>query len=268
VQCNLCCSENILLKFTKRYDNKYWRIYECQECQVEYVCHNYSQEEVLEIQKSYFNLNNTSTDNSIYWKNELAIIMAIGYNSGAILDVGCNDGQFLSICSTPWKRYGIELSTAGDLAREKGITVINKEITEYKFPDNFFDVVTMFAVIEHLKDPKGLLKEINRILKPDGLVVIMTGDKNSFKARTKGENWHMYCPPIHLWFFSRKSLDLLAESCGFKSIYHRYTSGGMYWSKNRLFQIIEKCFVKSIFEKWFKQIPFYDHLYAYYRKEQ
>lgn len=97
-----------------------------------------------------------------------------------ILDVGCGDGSFsvrLKEVSNAREVYGIEISpAAADLASKAGIKTFCLDIDDGDFPfeDNFFDAVFCGEIIEHLYDPDHLLEEVNRILKPTGLLVLST----------------------------------------------------------------------------------------------
>lgn len=82
------------------------------------------------------------------------------------LDIGCGDGYFLrrSPCE---ERYGLD-------------KLLGDEVTDrLDFPDAFFDVVTLLAVIEHLKDSRVLLKEIARVLKPGGQLILTTPKRSA-----------------------------------------------------------------------------------------
>lgn len=80
------------------------------------------------------------------------------------LDIGCGDGYFLkrSKCQ---ECFGLD-KLFGDN--------INSRL---EFPDNYFDYVTMLAVIEHIDDPEPLIAEITRVLKPGGKLIITTPQK-------------------------------------------------------------------------------------------
>lgn len=176
-------------------------------------------------------------------------------------------GHFLDNAGSGWEKYGIELSEeARRVAEEKGIVTF-ETIEEAAFPAEFFDVVTMFAVIEHLPDPKRVVKELTRVLKRDGLFVIMTGDVKSLKAKNKGKNWHMYRPPEHLYFFCAQSLDILMDSFGFRKVKIIYTDGGMtrlpFLPLNMAVRVglmtLERMPV-------LQSLPLFDHNYSYYRR--
>ena len=208
------------------------------------------------------------------WRTECRVIDSLGFHSGRVLDVGCNQGVFLESMGEDWEKHGVELARPlADIARGKGIRVYDQPVEDCRFPDSFFDVITMYALIEHLRDPRLVINEISQALRPGGLLVIMTGARNSLKARCKGQSWHMYCPPIHLWFFTHRSLVLLIEQFGFKETSSRYTSGTMPWYisgclAGKALDFVEKQVVKRLFEHpplW--RVPLYDHLYLYALKE-
>ncbi|MFQ6057613.1 MAG: class I SAM-dependent methyltransferase [Anaerolineae bacterium] len=133
-----------------------------------------------------------------------------------LLDVGCHIGVFLEIAQERgWEAWGVEPSHwAAEQAQAKGLQVINGTLEEAAFPDASFDVVTMWDVIEHLTDPLGELREVNRVLKEGGLLCVHTMDIESPLARVLGERWP-WLMEMHLYYFSRRTLTSMLEKAGF-----------------------------------------------------
>jgi hypothetical protein len=106
----------------------------------------------------------------------LALIMAKGviryHGDGRILDVGCGGGSYLyRLRQWGWDSYGVEPGEVGvKQARALGLEVRHGMLADARFPDAFFDVVRLSHVLEHLPNPNETFREINRILKPQGLV--------------------------------------------------------------------------------------------------
>ena len=97
--------------------------------------------------------------------------------NGRILDIGCGTIPFFLLNTKFTEKYGIDPTV--NASNYSGIRVANFDIEEdttLPFQDNFFDVVTMLAVFEHIEQDKlpGTLKEIKRVLKPGGSFVMTT----------------------------------------------------------------------------------------------
>jgi len=144
-----------------------------------------------------------------------------------LLDVGCHIGVFLEIAAAHgWEAWGVEPSRwAVGVARSRGLRVVEGTLREAAFPDAWFDVVTMWDVIEHLTDPLGELREVHRILKPGGWMVIHTMDIESPFARLLGPRWP-WLMEMHLYYFSRRTLRAMLEKAGFR--FHSATVQGRY----------------------------------------
>lgn len=146
---------------------------------------------------------------------------------GLVLDVGCAMGFFMEEAQKlGFKAFGIEISKyAGNFAKKKfGKRIFLGSVEEFfqKWPKlpNFknleFDVIILSDIIEHVKDPRGILTYLRKILKNDGVIIIQTGDSDSFWARLMKKNWHFFAPPQHLYFFSKKTLSEVLTQAGFK----------------------------------------------------
>ena len=149
---------------------------------------------------------------------------------GRILDVGCGRGFFLQSLGKEWERHGVEpsQSAADYAARENGIPVHAGSLFSVKLPDAFFDVVTLFDVMEHLAEPAKIVAEVRRVLKPGGSLLIGTGNCGSLAARLAGAQWVYLAIPDHVSFFSEASLRRVLAAAGFKEIlFHSLHHGQM-----------------------------------------
>jgi 2-polyprenyl-3-methyl-5-hydroxy-6-metoxy-1,4-benzoquinol methylase len=140
---------------------------------------------------------------------------------GRLLDVGCAEGFFLEAAKAGgWECYGVELSSfAAEVASKAGVgEVFCGTLRDAKYPDDHFDVVTMFDVIEHLHDPRAELEEVRRILKPGGLYYLLTPDAKSPAARLMGKRWFEIKPPEHLFYFSTANMNDMLRAAGFEKV--------------------------------------------------
>jgi len=140
-----------------------------------------------------------------------------------LLDVGCSSGPFLTIASRlGFKAEGVEPAPqAAQVARSSGLNVHQGFLEDIKFPSNTFDVVTMFEVIEHVKDALLLFNECHRIIKSGGLLMIGTANTDSWTANTMKSRWEYFDISRHgghISFFNPQSMRVLAQKSGFKVV--------------------------------------------------
>lgn len=147
--------------------------------------------------------------------------------SGKLLDVGCALGFFMEeAVNRGFEAYGIEVSKyAADIAQIKfGKKIFYGSVEEYcqkkdklpQFKKLAFDVIIFSDFIEHVQDPRTILKNLRSSLKNDGVIIIQTGDSSSLWARLAGKNWHFFAPPQHLFYFSKKTITELLSQAGYK----------------------------------------------------
>ncbi|NAS31605.1 methyltransferase domain-containing protein [Flavobacteriaceae bacterium R38] len=132
-----------------------------------------------------------------------------------ILDIGAGTGDFLKVAKDKsWNVSGTEPDLkARSLSKEKGILLLEETSL---FENHFFDAITMWHVLEHVPDVKKQLKELKRLLKPDGTIFIAVPNFKSLDAKKYKEFWAAYDVPRHLWHFSKTSISKLAEDEGLK----------------------------------------------------
>jgi SAM-dependent methyltransferase len=141
--------------------------------------------------------------------------------SGKLLDVGAGVGAFLSVSSRHgFSAKGVEVSKWASryARREKGLDVATGTLEDARFEDAHFDVVVLNHVIEHVQDPRALLGEIRRILRPGGLIVLGAPNAESLMARLIRARWASYRPGEHIWHFTPSTLRRLVESEGFRVV--------------------------------------------------
>jgi SAM-dependent methyltransferase len=139
---------------------------------------------------------------------------------GRLLDVGCATGTFLRGApqNRAWELYGVEISEyAGRIARDRyRLNVKVGTLEQAAYRDDYFDVITMWDVLEHLHDPASSLAEIRRILKRDGILVARVPNAASRDARLFGRFWVGWEPPRHLYGFTPKTLGAFLSQAGLR----------------------------------------------------
>ena len=131
------------------------------------------------------------------------------------LDIGCSDGLYLRKFSPD--SVGIEqMPELAEAARHDGLNVIQGDLFEAlsSLDDSNFDAVLFSHVMEHLENPILALREINRVLKPGGMLVLGLPTENNIFRLTFG---HDYFDGTHLYAFSVRNADKLLELNGFTS---------------------------------------------------
>jgi len=144
---------------------------------------------------------------------------------GRVLDVGTGFGFFLAeMKKRGWEVMGVEISPKGvDYARNVlGLAIHPGPLEKVAFPDDYFDAVTGFYVIEHLPHPMAFLKECYRILKPEGLLLLRYPHTTPIKNLLKlfGIKNRLYDLPAHLCDFSPKMIQGCLEKIGFEKCQH------------------------------------------------
>jgi SAM-dependent methyltransferase len=141
------------------------------------------------------------------------------------LDVGSGFGFFVAEMENEgWEAVGVEISQrALDYARNVlALTVRTGPLEKVGFPDNHFDAVTGFYVVEHLPSPKAFLGECHRILKPGGPLLLRYPHTTPIKnlLRFLGVKNRLYDLPAHLCDFSPKMIQQCLEGIGFEKCEH------------------------------------------------
>jgi SAM-dependent methyltransferase len=250
-QCALCGSKNSKLHLNKDGYN----ILQCKDCSfifLDYEPDDFKQKEFYSIE--YFKgltdgrgYEDYESDKIFLKKNFRRRSKHLNkyVKSGNVLDLGCAYGFFLDVLGENFDRFGMDISEhALKVANAK--FNINAKIGPLKansYPNNFFSLITMWDVPEHLHNLKSDFKICHNILMESGILALQTGDVGSLFARICGKKWHLYTVPEHLWYFSFSTLEKLAHDSGFEVVEMKHE-----WNYYSLDYLIER-FVKTVFEK-------------------
>jgi 2-polyprenyl-3-methyl-5-hydroxy-6-metoxy-1,4-benzoquinol methylase len=270
-ECKICNSTERKL----RYSIGYYDVVECNNCGVIFldlyrdfdISKLYSSDYYLEREEYY--LKNCIVDPSCRIENPNILDFRKGLNfiesfkkTGRLLDVGCGIGIFLFMAKEKgWDVFGIDVSDyAANFAKERfGIDCFVGSLKKANFPDNHFDVITLWDVIEHFENPLEELEEIRRILSDDGVILFDTPNVESlmrqiahwiyvltggiFKYPVKKLYHH-----FHLYYYSPRTLRMLLDKAGFEIIEMRKKTIPITKARgNRMEKLIVK--VLSILEK-------------------
>ena len=140
---------------------------------------------------------------------------------GRLLDVGCSIGLFLDLArDRGWNGTGIEF---GELALRHardvlGLDVRDVPLEDAGFEDASFDVVSVLSVLEHTTDPRSLVREIARVLRPGGTVYAITPNVESLACRILHERSATFDGRNHLVYFSPRTLGDLFRREGFEVV--------------------------------------------------
>lgn len=151
-------------------------------------------------------------------RQALERIEAHAERAGSLLDLGCWVGFLLAEArERGWVGVGIEPSQfASSYARERlGLDVVTGELLGTPLPGGAFDAVVMGDVIEHLPAPAPALAEVDRLLRPGGVLWLALPDAGSMVARALGRRWWSVIP-THVQYFTRHSLGVLLDRRGYE----------------------------------------------------
>lgn len=142
-------------------------------------------------------------------------IFKLSVSSGRLLDIGCNIGLFLTCARKEgFDVEGIEFNEESAAFGRKHFNLLIHSLSLEKidYPDQTFDVITMYDVLEHIPDLHGMLKSVYRILKPNGILVVQSPNIDSLMARLTKSAWNWLTPPDHLYHFTPSTMQhLLAD---------------------------------------------------------
>jgi 2-polyprenyl-3-methyl-5-hydroxy-6-metoxy-1,4-benzoquinol methylase len=253
MKCYLC--NNSVSKFL--YKNNY-QLFRCNTCGLIFYDFEKNYAEFLgrQYSKGYFTGDSKLKSYIDYGKDKKNIYRNMKWyvqeikkykKDGRYLDVGCAYGYAMEIAQEKgFKVYGIDpseyaISQARKMFPKNAWTTY---LSDIKFDDRYFDVISLFDVFEHLQNPKKDLQKIKKVLKDDGLLVIATGDTDCFWAKFSGRRWTFYNPPQHIFYFNRKNITRILQESGFEIV--KIATAGKWLSIPYIFHLAETVGESSI----------------------
>jgi 2-polyprenyl-3-methyl-5-hydroxy-6-metoxy-1,4-benzoquinol methylase len=213
-----------------------YEYYHCDQCDVLYLESNNADEFIDHSASGYYSRRTNKFQYcikkivSFFQKYRVQFVKAASNSNSlenlSILDIGCGKGGFLDALKNEGALiHGLEPTTRSfEIAKEKlgscvSCQVMSKEI----FSESSIDVITMWHVFEHVRDPVTILDDCFHVLKKNGLIVIAVPNYRGWLANFGGKLWFNLDPPRHIVHYSEKSLTNMLEKSGFsvnKVSYH------------------------------------------------
>ena len=138
-----------------------------------------------------------------------------GIVQGDLWDVGCGNGNLLDSLGVQWTKRGIEPGRrAVEEARRRNLAVEIGTAASLRLRE-VADVVLLIDVAEHLPDPEIELRAVYEMLRPGGVILLLTGKADAWTARFAGPRWYYLHCVGHVTIFSFTSFDRLLRRLGF-----------------------------------------------------
>lgn len=166
--------------------------------------------------------------------------------NGRLLDVGCATGDFLSEMrfQTGWQVVGIEPGhTAAAYAHnEEALDVVSGFLNDPPFAKQSFDAITMWDVLEHVYNPREVIRQTVSLLRSGGVLIVNHPNLDSVDRRLFGDLWLGYELPRHLYLFPSDLLRQLMQEIGLTEITRKSVYGSHAATMSSLMFLIEKRF--------------------------
>lgn len=195
------------------------------------------------------------------------ILRRLSGPSLSILDVGGGDGRVLSVVrgldSRVRRTQVVDLDPAAEeLARRQGHEYFCGRIEDYE-TDQAFDLIILLNLIEHVAEPRSVLRKVHKWLTPDGVALVKTPNIDSLDARIfRHRNWGGYHCPRHWILFNRASLTQLASDVGLSVRRFSYTQGAPFWTVSVLASLARSRLVRISCDRPVVQHPLFPILSA------
>lgn len=223
IDCPLCASRASRLMFTVRdwafgITDDQFGVRRCSNCSAAFLSPRPSIDNITQYYPPSYYWSLEGTNGDLSWDGlvsrrklqlEAKAQTLAGFVPGKLLDIGAMKGEFLwYMRSRGWSVEGVELDNA--IPNPQNMLIRYGDFLEMTLEEGAYDVITLWAVLEHVYEPAKFIEKVARLLKPGGHCVAVVSNFNSLQARFfRADDY-----PRHLTYFTKKSVRLLAKSHG------------------------------------------------------
>jgi 2-polyprenyl-3-methyl-5-hydroxy-6-metoxy-1,4-benzoquinol methylase len=229
--CKICSSDKTFFL----YRLPFFKVYRCSTCGTGFANKKFTKEDFDRIYAESYYDSWKGTENKLSkdvknqvknmklktFGNYLNLLKTNSLKKKKLLDVGCATGYLLEKAKQlGYDPYGVEYShfAAKEAAKRFPKKIFSGSLEQAKYKSSFFDVVTLIDVIEHVEDPQKQMKEVKRILKPNGHIIVVTPNLESLWSKILKSNW-TNLKEEHIFYFTPSSLKFLIKKSGFEILY-------------------------------------------------
>lgn len=216
IACDLCGSEDYIVRYRKP-DNWLWLnlfeypVVECKQCGLVYVNPRPTFEEMRNLYPAGYHDERNDTPHLQRYKAQFEYISEI--EASNVLDIGCARGDWLNYIHD--QRPGIKLHGVDAFSNSVNGSLIKfyrNQLPDVNLPECFFDLITSWAVFEHVHTPNAYFSAVSRTLKATGKFVFLVTNSESIY----GKYAYQEDIPRHLYHFSERTLKAYALKHGLK----------------------------------------------------
>lgn len=214
VCCDLCGSAEYKIRYRKP-DNWLWLtqyeypVVECTKCRLTYVNPRPTFEDTAAFYPADYHEHRDDQEHRRRYELQFSYISE--FNGKRILDIGCARGDWLNFIKERWQKselHGVDAFSAA--VNGNDIKFHKCLLPQAELPAGYFDLVTSWAVFEHLHTPAKYFETVSKVLRPGGKFVFLVTNAES----CYGKYAYKEDVPRHLYHFSEKTLELYAAKVG------------------------------------------------------
>jgi 2-polyprenyl-3-methyl-5-hydroxy-6-metoxy-1,4-benzoquinol methylase len=156
-----------------------------------------------------------------------------GISGRMLIDVGCGKGQLRPFLRGKFEHYsGVDLVRYDDFPADAEFTQVDLNSSKLPLPDNTADVVVSVETVEHLENPRAFVRELVRLVRPGGWVIVTTPNQLSLLSlvtlftKQRFNAFQDVHYPAHLMALLEVDLRRVADECGLRDVAINYSREG------------------------------------------